>query len=42
MYDTDKIDIFDFGAIAYVIEIVYCFDVITDFGKIYFFEINLN
>jgi len=41
MYDSPKIDIFEFGALSFIIEVVYCFDVITETG-IYFFEINLN
>ena len=42
MYDSPKIDIFEFGAVTYVVEVIYCFDVITGEGKIFYFEINLN
>ena len=42
MYDTDKIDIFDFGAVNYVVEVIFSLEVKTEDGTIYIFEINLN
>jgi len=42
MYESPKIDIFEFGAVSYVIEIVYCFEFLNEIYGVYFFEINLN
>jgi hypothetical protein len=42
MYDCDKIDIFEFGAVSFVIEIIYCFEIINEKCDILLFEINLN
>lgn len=42
MFLEEKIDVWEFGAIDYVIEIIYCFEIETDYCNIYFFEIILN
>lgn len=42
MYEVPKIDVFDFGALHFVIEVVFSFEVLTDTGTVYIFEINLN
>ena len=42
MYSTDKIEVFDFGAIHYVIQTIYCFQMESTEYEIYFIEINLN
>lgn len=42
MYDSDKIDIFEFGALCFVIEIIFCFEYLNEINGVYFFEINLN
>lgn len=42
MYDTIKIDVFEFGAVNYVIETIYCFELASGIYSVLLFEINLN
>ncbi len=42
MYSTDKIELFEFGALVYVIETIFCFEYLNEINGVYFFEINLN
>ncbi len=42
MYDSPKIDIFEFGAVSYTVEIIFCFEYLNEINGVYFFEINLN